>query len=173
MIQNILEVFETNIFDPCSHVPKQLPNNKGLYMITANNLNILPKMMRELKYNYMLGRPIIYVGISNKSLRARDYRNHFKGSARGSTLRKSLGSLMHLTKLREKQCPSKYKFVRSDEDKLSQWMKNNLFLHYLVFEAPDEVEKTLINEINPPLNLKNNNNKINIEFRRALKELRK
>ena len=37
---------------------------------------------------------MLYVGLSGgRGLRKRDYRNHFKGTARNSTLRKSLGAL--------------------------------------------------------------------------------
>ncbi|WP_336775701.1 GIY-YIG nuclease family protein [Paenibacillus sp. MMO-58] len=173
MIQSIMKKFEGNIFDPRNDDPKQLPNVKGLYMITAGSEDHLPECMRGLKYSRLLDRLIIYIGISNKSLRARDYRQHFNGNARGSTLRKSLGSLMQLTKLRADQFPSKYKFEKEDEAKLSRWMRDNLFLHYCASESPDDIEKVLIRDFNPPLNLKDNNSEANLDFRRLLKELRK
>lgn len=116
---------------------------------------------------------IIYVGISNRSLRARDYRNHFNGNARGSTLRKSLGPLFHFIKLKEENNLSKYRFVKEDEERLSMWMKKYLRLHYCVSDTPNEIEKLLISELNPPLNIKDNKNDINIEFRKHLMESRR
>jgi hypothetical protein len=169
----LIENFKTNIFNPSCDDSKQLPDTKGLYIITANNLYNLPECMWELQYKFLLERPIIYIGISNKSLRKRDYKNHFNGNARVSTLRKSLGSLMKYTKSNEGHNHStKYKFIKPDEEKLSAWMKNNLFLHYYVSDDT-EMEKSLINEFNPPLNLEYNNPKINPEFRKLLSNLRK
>ncbi|NOV03218.1 hypothetical protein GC097_24770 [Paenibacillus sp. LMG 31457] len=121
--------------------------------------------MKTLEFDYLCSRPIIYIGISNKKLRARDFRNHFNGNTRGSTLRKSLGSLMLFTKMREEKDDNKYKFIKSDEDNLSSWMKENLYLYYCTLENPDEIEKKLIDQYNPPLNLKDNNNKVNQEYR--------
>lgn len=51
--------------------------------------------MKELEFLCINGLPVIYVGIAGrstskvKSLRKRDYKNHFNGNARESTLRKS------------------------------------------------------------------------------------
>ncbi|MCM3629687.1 hypothetical protein M3194_20310 [Paenibacillus glycanilyticus] len=139
MIKSIIESFAINVFDPINDNPKQLPSDKGLYMITVRNVDDLPSIMRDLEYGYLLDKPIIYIGISNRSLRSRDYRQHFNGNARGSTLRKSLGSIMQLTKLRSEQFSWKYRFEKNDEARLSQWMKDHLFLHYCVSESPDEM----------------------------------
>jgi hypothetical protein len=165
-----IENLATNLFLPNHDDPNTLPHAKGLYLITVNDLHNLPEPMRGLQYHYLLNRPIIYVGISNHSLRTRDYKIHFNGNARRSTLRKSLGSLMHLEPA--KKDSNKYKFIISAEVYLSEWMKNHLFLHYHVTDQPGEIEKQLIAELNPPLNIKDNHNAINLEFRKRLIEER-
>ena len=58
------------------------------------------KMCIRDRYN------VVYVGKSSKSLRIRDYKQHFTGTAGNSTIRKSLGCLLavsytHLGVLRE------------------------------------------------------------------------
>ena len=173
LLEDVLRSFEGNVFMPKSDSAKLLPNEKGVYIITVQDKEALPLPMRDLRYSYLAGRPIVYVGISNKSLRVRDYRSHFKGNTRGSTLRKSLGSLLSLAKKRTESILSKYRFEKDDEVLLSEWMINNLVLHYFVIDNPLIIEKLLIDQLNPPLNLKDNKNIENIDFRIRLKELRR
>ena len=63
----------------------------------------------------------------------------------------------------------KYKFEKSEENHLSEWMKNNLWLHYILHENVEDLEKELIISLNPPLNIKYNSNKINEGFRKELR----
>lgn len=123
---------------------------------------------------------IIYTGISNKSLRKRDYTQHFTGNNAGkSTLRKSLGSMMGFAKIpRDKNKPQngKTKFNPQDEATLSAWMKENLLLFYKPGISKEEIEKNeadYIRRYNPPLNIMGNYNEENRLFREKLSELRR
>jgi hypothetical protein len=169
----ILKEFEKNKFNPLIDNPKVLPNDKGVYIVTSIDTAVLPSAMKDLKYMYLSGRPVLYVGITSKSLRSRDYRNHFNGNARGSTLRKSIGSLLELSKDRTDGKQSRYRFLKNEESRLTEWMKHNLFLHFYLTSDPTSIENQLINNLNPPLNLKDNLNPENREFRMKLKELRR
>ena len=51
---------------------------------------------------------------------------------------------------------------------LSQWMKDNLILYFYPNSDCASLEGPLINEFNPPLNLLENHNPINAEFRNWL-----
>jgi hypothetical protein len=121
------------------------------------------------------GFQVIYTGIAGGSLRTRDFRQHFKGNNAGrSTLRKSLGVLFGY-----KQIPrdsdrntGKTKFGNADEVKLSEWMSNNLIMFFFPTSDYDSIEIELINHFNPPLNLKDNSNIINADFRQLLSSLR-
>ena len=58
------------------------------------------------------------------------------------------------------------------EVRLSEWMRNNLLMAYFVNVNPEPLEDQLIKELNPPLNLAKNSNRVNHEFREMLSKLR-
>ncbi len=118
---------------------------------------------------------MIYTGIASGSLRTRDYREHFKGNNAGrSTLRKSLGVLFGYKQIPRDKEPNtgKTKFGNLDEQKLSEWMCANLVMFFFTTLNFNTIEIKLINHFNPPLNLKDNNNIINSDFRQLLSSLR-
>ena len=170
---DILEKLGENVFIPNIDSAEKLPDGKGIYLICSKNIINLPDLMKNLDYQYIDGNPIIYVGISKKQgLKSRDYKNHFTGSARNSTLRKSLGVLFDYEKYYYKD--GKYRFVIEHEKHLSDWMKENLLLYYYTTnEKLDEIEVSLIKLISPPLNLKDNHALNNLEFRIELLDLRR
>lgn len=159
-------------FNPAIDDPRTLPNCKGIYFITAKNVECLPDEMKGLTYTYYEGRPIIYVGISKRGIKFRDYRNHFRGTARNSTLRKSIGVLMRFKRVYEIKDPDRYKFELSDERNLTQWMNAHLCLHYKKHDNPDLIEKHWINRYSTPLNIKENHSEINEAFRQQLRDIR-
>lgn len=172
----ILEEFKCNLFNPLEDDSKNIPNDKGLYILCAKDIHALPTIMHNLQYSYFQGYPVIYLGISeSQGLKKRDYRTHFKGKARRSTLRKSLGVLFEYRKTQcEREFETKnYKFIEEHEQELSQWMMNNLLMYYYIAnDNLKEIETNLIEYLNPPLNLSKNKNEINKEFRKQLSKLR-
>lgn len=178
-LKNYLNELLGNIFIPSTDVPTKLPDAPGAYLICAKSIDILPDRMKKIEYKYINGLPVIYAGIAGrptsrlKSLRKRDYRNHFNGKARTSTLRKSLGVLFDFEKEYESETNSlKYKFISQHEEKLSKWMKANLVLHFVTIDNPMEFEIHLIKTYEPPLNLKDNHSEKNTVFRKELSRLR-
>lgn len=167
-------------FDPEIDNSNQIPDKRGVYIIGAKNISDLPKSMVGLTYSLLESSPIIYVGISGRKtskvfgLRDRDYKTHFNGTARRSTLRKSLGVLWNYEKVQyaNEINTTKYRFTHDDEDKLSEWMKNSLILYYMTSDNPEEIEVQLIDYYAPPLNLKDNKRVENHEFRKTLSKLR-
>ncbi|BAE82593.1 GIY-YIG nuclease family protein [Desulfitobacterium hafniense] len=180
-LSSILAEIRSNCFDPLKDDLYKLPDSQGVYIICVRKLESLPEPMRLLNYTYIQGKPAIYTGIAGrptsrrKSLRNRDFQQHFNGNARGSTLRKSLGVLLGLRKNQDDiaRGNGKYRFEPSDESKLSIWMKNKLILHFAETPTPLEVEELLIARYNPPLNIWDNSNPINKEFREELSRLRR
>lgn len=173
---------EFSLFDPQKIGASALPNKSGNYIIVLRNASSLPIKVqisttpiltsldyREEKYN------VIYVGKSSKSLRIRDYKQHFTGTAGNSTIRKSLGCLLGFKLIpRDINFPKNGKttFNEFDERVLTEWMKDNLLLFYYVNNEYADVEKELICIFNPPLNLQGNFNKTNLDFRKELSALR-
>lgn len=178
------EIESFKMFNPAEDSMEDLPDGPGNYIILLVPGSILPikfqgielENISQIEYKGII-YDVIYTGISSKSLRERDYYQHFKGNNAGrSTLRKSLGSLMGLEKIpRDINNPGngKTKFRDDDESKLSAWMCANLLLLYKPSLKAAEKEKVLINRLNPPLNILGNNNVENRKFRDMLKKLRK
>lgn len=162
------------IFDPLQDDASQIPDEAGNYIICLKDNAKLPKTDSSFETQMFHRKEVIYVGIAGKSLRKRDYRQHFNGNAGSSTLRKSIGSLFGYKKISRSKHKDdgKTKFSKTDELKLSDWMKNNLLLFYFANPSPDDLEDLLIRKFNPPLNLSKNKNQVNIEFRRHLSRLR-
>jgi hypothetical protein len=168
------KISEFKKFDPLINNPLSIPDNKGNYLILLKEKSQLPKTKIEFTCKTFKRKKVIYTGISNKSLRNRDFRQHFNGTAGNSTLRKSIGSMFGWKKIpRDKVDNGKTKFSLKDETELSKWMKTNLELHYFQNSNPEQNEQILIDEFNPPLNLSKNKNIINSEFRNELSQLRK
>lgn len=183
MNEKELEQLEFNMFDPSKNVENDLPDCPGNYIVVLRKGAKLPGVGIEpvMKTREYEGEAydVIYTGISKDSLRNRDYRQHFTGNNAGrSTLRKSLGSMMGLNKIpRDANKPNngKTKFKTTDEAVLSDWMHDNLLLlyHATRIDEVEKLEQQLIDYYNPPLNIQNNRNVINIGFRNRLKNLRK
>ena len=162
-------------FDPKVDNADQIPDNAGNYIVCLRKSSKLPKTEPDFITQNHQGKEVIYVGIAGKSLRKRDYKQHFNGNAGSSTLRKSIGSLFGYQKVPRSvhKDDGKTKFSSADERKLSQWMKNNLIFYFLSNDEPDYLEDLLIRKFNPPLNLAKNKNALNAEFRMSLKQLRR
>lgn len=161
-------------FRPLVDKVDYIPNLAGNYIICLNEGSDVPEIGIDLHFQLYAGLRVLYVGVSKRSLRNRDFKQHFNGNNAGrSTLRKSLGSLFGYTKIaRDKKPNGKTKFNATDEEKLSNWMLNNLTLFYESNSEPLVVEDKMIIELNPPLNLSKNRNEVNRGFRKKLKELR-
>lgn len=163
-----------NLFDP-----KEggiLPTSEGNYFIILREGSTLPlrKDLRNLplvptvsfkKKCYSL----IYTGIS-VNLAQRDYKTHFMGKARRSTLRKSLGAIFGLELIKGKD--GKITLALGDEQRLTNWMIDNLLLLYKENRNSESKETEYIEMYNPPLNLSKNHNAINSDFREELSALR-
>lgn len=109
---------------------------------------------------------VVYVGKA-KRLKKRIKCNHLGKKSNRSTLRRSLGVLMNNILLKNN------KFDDPQEQGITNWMKNNLVVYVFPNNDIKQNEKQLICILNPPLNLKENKNIINSDFRNELKKLRK
>jgi hypothetical protein len=168
----LLDKFKNNVFNPRTDDESSLPNKNGLYLICIGDINNLPDSMKNLEFCSIETFKVLYVGISRaQGIRKRDYKNHFRGLARNSTLRKSLGTLFYYEKYY--YADGKYRFNQEHEKILSQWMKDNLVLfYYLSEDRLEEVECILIETLSPPLNIRENHSIINMDFRQKLTVLR-
>lgn len=173
------QIGDKNVFNPRTDDAVTLTNHPGLYMIAAQDIDTLQNLLNGAVIPKFEEYDILYVGISSKQgLRRRDFKNHFQGTARNSTLRKSLGALSGWKNCREYYKDGRYRFSIKRENELSEWMKNNLLLLYWTNiqeydgQSLEGLERDLINRLDPPLNIKNNSGVLNLEFRQKLSALR-
>jgi hypothetical protein len=82
-----------------------------------------------------------------------------------------LGSIIQVSRDKDPKT-GKTKFGNDDEAILSHWMKDNLIMFFLANKDHANLERILITQFNPPLNLGGNNNQVNLEFRQLLSSLR-
>jgi len=154
-------------FDPVNNNENELPNAAGLYIICLkSSINIPNPFNIKIQYQKFSDLRVLYIG-EGCNLKKRDYKDHFKGTARKSTLRKSIGTLFKYTRKDLKD--GKYCFIPEHEAKLTAWMRQSLVMYYFIIP---NYEKKLINLLSAPLNLNKNKNSINLEFSKQLKKLR-
>jgi hypothetical protein len=172
----ILKQFAENVFDPQCEESNKVHDSPGNYIMCLKKDSELPKLKIQPALKEFNGLKVIYTGIASKSLRKRDYRQHFRGNnAGGSTLRKSLGVLLGYPLIPRDKDPltGKTKFAEADEAKLTEWMCKNLVMYFLPSSSYLETEMELIRHFDPPLNLKNSLYGKNTSFREMLSLLRR
>ena len=175
-INSLLDRFRRNRFEPSVDPAEKIPASPGTYILCLRRDSQLPSIGIKPTYTTFEGLDVIYTGISKDSLRRRDYRKHFTGNNAGqSTLRKSVGVLFGYGQIpRDKTTLSnKTKFCPEDEQRLTEWMSDNLVMFYLVHPNFRQIEGKLINHFNSPLNLRNNHSSVNFEFRKQLSQRRR
>ena len=174
VIEELLSAYDVYAFEPTLNDSTDLPNHSGFYMIGVKSKEALGDWFNGTTIHEFKNFPIIYIGVSGSQGLRKRFRNHLDGSARNSTLRKSLGSLFGWQADRVFDEGGKYKFCKNHEKELSSWMRSNLFIFYFTIHGNEvsKLETTLINKIDPPLNIFNNNSLVNKEFRTRLSCLR-
>ena len=97
------------------------------------------------------------------------------GTSCGSSFGKSIGCLMGYTLYQGDTSSATgafSKFSVAAEKGIKKWITGNLLFLYCADEGGQCAEQELINAYNPPLNLLNNSNKVNSQYRKKLSELR-
>lgn len=128
---------------------------------------------------------IIYIGKTESSQEERDAKTHFtSGKTGSSTVRKSIGSLLreqeNLNPIPrndtdyQKGRYSHFKFDDDSEEKITNWMKNNLALSFFDYQKTkqeiEDLETEIIDELVPVLNISKNPKNL---FKNTLQQLRK
>ncbi len=175
-VLHYFDVLKRSCFDPQEHCETAIADSPGNYIICLRKDVTLPQVSITPVLTRFNGLEVVYTGIASRSLRKRDYRQHFRGNNAGrSTLRKSLGVLFGYQQIPRDSDPlsKKTKFRPEDEMRLTDWMCRNLMMYFLPTENFAATELALIWYFNPPLNLKDNRNPINYDYRRLLSGLRR
>jgi len=154
-----------------------LLDKSGYYIFCLKKDKNLPETGDNIIFSKFKSLNVVYVGITDDSLASRVLKKHIYGNGGNSTLRKSIGSMLGLTKVprsgaekikRDKGKSFKTKFNDDGESIVSEWIESNLIIFFDYDENPLNIEDKLIQDYNPPLNIDKNNNIINYNFRRKL-----
>ena len=174
-LELVFEIFKKNRFDPKKDNETKVSNSPGNYILCLRENSKLPDVDIVPIMEKFEGLEVIYTGSTSKSLRTRDFKQHFTGNNAGSsTLRKSLGVLFGYQLVPRDKDPNtgKTKFSDIDEQKLTDWMWENLILFFAPSNNYKSNEEELIAYLNPPLNLQKAKNIVNADFRKLVSQLR-
>lgn len=157
--------------------PELVPRADGFYVWYFKNLE--PHVPTQDCCKFESFR-LLYVGIAPKDEKSRSslqdrIQNHVSGTACNSTVRLSLGTLLHRELgLVPHRTPSGKKIHwGKGEDILSRWMDENARVVWTEWEEPRLDEKALIQKMKTPLNiLKNKNHPFCAVLKMARKDLR-
>jgi hypothetical protein len=138
------------------------------------------------------GMNLLYIGIGpvsekSKASLVKRLRNHVKADASRSTLRTSLGCLLaetlnlqlEVTRINRRNGTSSVKHhygfdlkvlsTELNEERLSTWMENHARVCWIYHDRPWEMENSLIQKLNLPLNIEHNDHH---PFAKTLSSLR-
>lgn len=142
-----------------------VPDAPGLYAVYAKDVS---RVRRELGPEVPVGEDgLLYVGKAERSLAARDVRQHFGTGRTGrSTVRRTFAALLEHSALLwpvpraggrpSSKSPATFDLSERSEEALTQWMVDHLALRVWVPEVPvalGDIEKRVITAWRPPLNL--------------------
>lgn len=155
----VIEALTTTPPRPTSGLVKDdLPAASGLYAWWLPH-GVLPALQRDDAEARSVDKDLLllYVGISS-DLRQRLWQNHINGNTRGSTLRRTLASLVGPGDLGTPGAatPEILLWTAESEVALTQWIKAHLSLTWAVHPMPKAVEADVIARMKPPCNLDHN-----------------
>jgi len=141
-----------------SLVPQDIPETPGLYAIYIKNPDILPEIIR----NDLTRRneTLLYIGKTGKSLRKRLWGQELHAQ-RPATFFRTMGAILGFRpskgSLRNKCNQCNYQFSSKDKAQIIQWMEHNLLVNFIAYSHNlNEIEKYLIQEVKPLMNIQNN-----------------
>ncbi|WP_405889863.1 GIY-YIG nuclease family protein [Streptomyces sp. NBC_00133] len=126
-----------------------LPTTAGVYAWWAPP-EVLPSFPGPVNTGDA-GRRLLYVGKAGR-LRSRVVSNHLRDSGR-STLRRTLAGLLMPTESYRTTWTDRVVLIPEDEQRLTHWMHQHLALTWSERPDPVPLEKELISELHPPLNV--------------------
>lgn len=154
---------------------KDIPNIPGIYAIRIKNSDTLPNEFRnELKRRH---ESLLYIGKATTSLRKRLWEEELH-TQRPATFFRSIGAILGFLppkgSLRDRQNQSNYRFSPADNAKIIHWIEENLLVNFVVCNnAIEDIERSIINETTPLINIQNNPNPFNrlIELREKCRDI--
>lgn len=141
-----------------SDIDTIVPNTSGLYCIRISDIEQLPNPFNIFLANRQ--HNIIYIGISSESLRTRFLNQELRAKGHGTFFR-SIGAILGYRPLKgslvAKKNKRNYKFSNTDEQKIINWINDNLVVNWIEFNDDfDTLETSLIQKYKPLINISKN-----------------
>ena len=141
---------EYSKYDPQINTNDEIVMQPGVYVICKRHDASVLELRIEETREFMPGYQVLYVGKTNASLRQRIINQHFHGSGRNSTLRRTIGNLMGYEHF---LLPGgRYRFITEHEQALTLYMATRFIAFYSPTEQTEHYEHMLIMRYSPPLN---------------------
>ncbi|MGC0337838.1 GIY-YIG nuclease family protein [Streptomyces sp. SLBN-8D4] len=134
---------------PLGRVAATLPGTAGVYAWWAP-----PEVLTSFPGPVNSGDPgrrLVYLGKASR-LRSRVVSYHLRDSGR-STLRRTLAGLLMPTEGYRTTWTDRVLLIPEDEQRLTHWMHHHLTLTWTEHPDPVPLEKKLISQLHPPLNV--------------------
>jgi hypothetical protein len=149
---------KSDAFRPAGTIDADVPVGPGIYAINLRTYSSLPEPFEGL----LASRPsrLVYIGKAT-SLNSRMLRNELRGRGHGTFFR-SIGAVLGFRplagSLTDKVNKQNYSFPKPDREAIVEWVNTNLEVSWIELPLDEvrSVEKALITERTPPLNLDGN-----------------
>ncbi|MFB7651469.1 MULTISPECIES: GIY-YIG nuclease family protein [unclassified Streptomyces] len=128
---------------------RALPTSAGVYAWWAP-LDVLGFFLGPVNTSDA-GLRLLYLGKARR-LRSRVVSNHLRDSGR-STLRRTLAALLMSAESYRTTWTDRVVLIPKDEQRLTHWMRHHLTLTWTEYLDPVPLEKELISQLHPPLNV--------------------
>jgi len=147
-----------NMFKPAGSIDNLVPHKPGLYCIRIADINTIPKpfntFLADRQHN------IIYIGIATENLNRRFLNQELRAKGHGTFFR-SIGAVLGFKppkgSLVTKANKRNYTFSPADEQKIIEWINQNLIVNWVEYSGNFEtLETELINKYRPLINLAKN-----------------
>ncbi|GHT42958.1 hypothetical protein AGMMS49965_15650 [Bacteroidia bacterium] len=154
-------------FKKAANIDGIVPNRPGIYCIRITNIEELPEPLKtnlaDRKHN------IMYIGVASESLNKR-LNQELRAKGHGTFFR-SIGAVLRYRpvqgSLRNMKNKTNYKFSPPDEQKIINWINQNLVVNWIEWNEWNEwnenitvLETKLIQEHKPLINIANNPSKL-------------
>lgn len=156
---NKKELIDINNFRHVGNLDKtSIPDTPGIYSIRINDASLLPQeFQKELRFR---NDTLIYIGKAEVSLRKRLWEQELHAKGHGTffrTIGAVLGFVPPKGSLRDKANKNNYKFSSEDSKSIIKWIEDSLSINFIEYNGEiKDVEKRLIEEFTPLMNIKDN-----------------
>ncbi len=162
-------------FKSIKEIEINIPDGPGLYCIRIINPEKLqPNFVKVLQER---SHSIVYIGLASQSLKKRFLGQELRAKGHGTFFR-SLGAVLGYTpergSLAGKKNQQNYKFSKSDEATIIEWIDKNLVVNFVeINNNLEELENELLKKYLPLLNLTGNPGKLKevTDLRNACKRI--